>query len=573
MYAVLKEMTTTPNRPVHARWFQGACLLYMLILSVCVISLSDYGMTWDEVFRFSGGDAKLAYYEGLSRGEAVNPPGDSYPGLFDLPVAWVHSRFPEWGTRSEIGHIYSLFFGAVGLLAAWRTSARLGGERAGFWALLLLATTPRYYGHMFFNPKDIPLAATYALGIWALVAAFKEMPQMKWRSVVWIGLSAGLAMSTRIAGFLILCYFGLFVLIYLMFRFICGIRRGDSGNVRQLFRAIGYWLARGGLAGALAFIVVFPFWPALHQNPFERAAATVGTVQSFDWSGKVLMDGYFWDAGNLPIYYIPYWLVRTLPEMILLLLAAGVILLLRMGMRGRRCEGLSAGGILSVGVLLFAFVFPLIYLMIIQPTLYDGMRHFLFVLPSLVIAAALSFEWLLRIVREANGAKLAVFLQVALVGAVMLVVIEMVRLHPYQYLYFNQASGGLPAAYTRDETDYWGLSHKEAGTWLNALAEDLDPQGERTFKVHQRYSRWMLKEALDPERFEMTPEREGADFFVSVTRFNLHVSYPEAELIHVVERRGVPLCFIFQLDQPSEQELPPMAGSVSTMLVKSGSSQ
>ena len=99
----------------------------------------------------------------------------------------------------------------------------------------------------------------------------------------------------------------------------------------------------------------------------------------------------------------------------------------------------------------------------------------------------------------------------------------------------------------RDETDYWGLSHKEAGEWLNEYIETIDPGAEKVYKVHQRYSRWMLEDALDPERFEMWKPREGADFFVSVTRFNLHASYSEAKLLHVVERRGVPLCFIYEL--------------------------
>jgi hypothetical protein len=53
----------------------------------------------------------------------------------------------------------------------------------------------------------------------------------------------------------------------------------------------------------------------------------------------------------------------------------------------------------------------------------------------------------------------------------------------------------------------------------------------------------------------MSKERDGADFFVSVTRFNLHASYPEAELLHVVQRQGVPLCFVFKLSNRSELQI------------------
>jgi hypothetical protein len=136
-----------------------------------------------------------------------------------------------------------------------------------------------------------------------------------------------------------------------------------------------------------------------------------------------------------------------------------------------------------------------------------------------------------------------------------LVLLSMFQLHPYQYIYFNPTSGGLEGAYNRDETDYWGLSHKEAGEWLNQHIESINPQGDRVYRVHQRYSRWMLQEALNPDRFELWKPREGADFFVSVTRFNVHTSYPDARLIHVVQRSGVPLCFIFDFNQEPGSDL------------------
>ena len=504
-------------------------------------------MSWDEQFRFEGGDSKLAYYTDLFAGEDPGVRTSSYPGLFDLPLAIADEAFPEWGTRSQKGHVWSLCFGLLGLLSVWRLTARIGGERAGFWALLFLATLPRYYGHMFFNPKDIPLAGTYALGVWALVALFSQLPKVSWKAVCWIGLAAGLAMSTRIAGFLILCYFGLFVGLYLVHSYTRG-KKTMQGLVKDLCS----WALRGAVAGVLGMAVLVVFWPTLHHNPFEGATASVATVQSYGWDGMVLMDGHFWQAQDLPFYYIPYWLLFTLPEHVILLVGLGFVLgalQLIVFIRGKH-EG-EPSALLARGVLVFSACFPLAYLFWKDPVLYDGMRHFLFALPPLVCVAALSLEWLIR-KAESSGQKLLQYgLPVGAGMAVLVVLMEMVSLHPYQYVYFNQISGGLPEAYMRDETDYWGLSHKEAGEWLNQYAATIDPKGERVFKVHQRYSRWMLEAALDPMHFEMWQPREGADFFVSITRFNLHNSYPEAELLHVVERQGVPLCFVYSFkEQP-----------------------
>ena len=529
-------------------WFMSALLMYLSIGLVALLTLGDYGMSWDEIFRFGGGDSKLKYYKGLMDGEQVQPPKDSYPGLFDLPLAWADKVFPDFGTRSEKGHALSLFFGLVGLLSAWRLTARIGGERAGFWALLLLAATPRYYGHMFFNPKDIPLAATYTLGLWALVAAFQRIKSMPWWAVVFIGMAAGISMSARIAGFLILCYFGLFVLIYLLWVYAKEFKAGGGIKLAALWRDLRFWFLRGLTTGAISLLPLMIFWPALHVNPFGNVEQSLGTVQSYGWDGKVLMDGYFWDALDLPFYYIPYWMLKTLPETVLALLVIGVGLSLLAASRAIRNHILPEPEVMLPRVLLiFSAAFPLAYMLYLQPTLYDGARHFLFVVPALVCIAALSLEWGCRLLSRSGKLLWVLIAQCAVGLGCVLVASDMRSLHPYEYIYFNRLSGGLAAAYMRDETDYWGLSHKEAAEWLNEYVDELDPEGERVFKVHQRYSRWMLKEALNPNRFEMTPDPIGADFFVSVTRFNLHTSYPDAKLLHVVQRQGVPLCYVFQL--------------------------
>ena len=518
-------------------WRRASAVLYGLVVLIGVLTVADYGRSWDETFRMQGGEAKLAYYKSLLSGESPDRLTDSYPGLFDLPLAWAHERLPHWGTHSQKSHVWSLCFGLLGLLSVWRLTARVGGERAGFWALLLLATLPRYYGHMFFNPKDIPLAATYALGVWALVAVFAALPKAGRQSGVWVGLAAGLALSTRVAGFLILVYFGLFVGLYLL---LCYLQ--DGRDLAALRRDAGLWLIRGLSAGLLAFFLLFIFWPTLHTASLTPLLESTAEVQSFGWDAPVLVNGAAYPANDLPRGYLPYWMLRTLPEHILLLItvafAVGAVVLYR------DLKKIS-GTHLAAGVVAFSAVFPLVYILWRDPVLYDGMRHALFILPPFVSVAALGLEWCLRRV----SVFWARFVQCSVVALVAFVVLQMVSLHPYQYIYFNQITGGLRSAYLHDETDYWGLSHKEAAEWLQANVGD-----ERVYRIHLRYSRYMLKEHVDPDRFELTPKAESADFFVAITRFGFFDDYPQAELLHVVERQGVPLCFIFALSDEMKKK-------------------
>ena len=535
----------------YSTWFRVACVAFVVVVLIGFYTVSDYGMSWDEPFRFKGGDAKLLYYEELFRGEQPARMTDSYPGLFDLPLAWFHQAFPELGTRSEKGHMWSLLFGLVGILSAWRLTALIGGERAGFWAMVFLITMPRYYGHMFFNPKDVPFAAMYVLALWGLACALQQLPAFaSWRSVILVGLTAGLAISTRIAGLLLLFYFAMTVFGFILSEHVQYFLNHKSLKIDKLIKDLVQWAMRGALAGVIAYIVLMLFWPAGHGNPLSILDGAIGNAQSYGWDGLILMDGMFWRAQDLPVYYMVYWLLHAVPEhiLLLLLLACGAALLsCWQWVKDRR---MPPGNLFWPSFLVvFSLGFPLIYMLIKQPVLYDGLRHFLFLLPMFGCIAALSLEWLIRKLDGLEIKRLPAFVQVAVACCVCFVVIDLLVLHPYQYVYFNQASGGLQAAYDRDETDYWGISHKEAAEWLNQYVEQIDAQDERVFRVFQKYTPWMLDAHLS-DRLLFTYDRNRADFAIAITRLNFHHSTGEgAEVIHVVERQGVPLCFVFKLPE------------------------
>lgn len=536
------------------RWNVAAGAVFLAVVGLGAATLGDYGLSWDEPLRFRGGDAKLAYYQALLSGESASPSelkGESYPGLFDLPLAAAHAALPGWGTRSRKGHVWSFCFGLLGLLAAWRLTARLGGARAGFWALLLLATLPRYYGHMFFNPKDIPFAATYLLGVWALVALFQQVPRPAFVSFIGVGLAAGLAASARLAGVLILCYLALFALLHLRGALASGLRPGPNGRRGEGRGDGGRWGVRLLITASVALLLLLLFWPMGHRNPFTQLAGALRAVQHYDWPGAVLMNGRFFQADSLPIYYIPYWLWRTTPEVVIFVVGLACVagsVRLHHWVTSRRLP--ADAQLFPPLLLLFAGLFPLLYLTLSRPVLYDGIRHFLFAIPPLVCVGALGLDWLLRRIEQSGRRLLVPLFQAGVAMAVGVSVAEMVSLHPYEYIYFNQLSGGLPGAQGHDETDYWGLAHREAAEFLNRLADHLDPSGTRTFKVHQRYTTWLLEEFLDA-RFEVSRGApEGADFAVAMTRCLFYRHYPDAKVVHLVHRQGVPLCYVFALPRP-----------------------
>jgi len=547
-----------PHSPLPGQdqrpWTWASLALFALLAVVAFGTVFDYGVSWDEAYRFESGDRKLDYYQALfSGGDAQAAENDSYPGLFDLPLAWFHEQFPDWGSRYRKGHVFSLLFGLAGIFAGWRIAVTLGGQRAGFWCLLLMTATPRYYGHMFFNPKDTPFAALYLIALYFLIRLLQDLPNLRLSRFAWFGLAAGAAMSVRIGGLITLCFLALFIGLYLLWRAVEPAWRGRCGPgelwpLSPEFRSSAL-KALGGcaLSASIALVWLLFWWPAAHANPFAHTAESLETVQQFGWNGYVLFGGDHVRAPDLPRTYLPTWILITMPEIIMALLLAGLILAGRALVADEGWRG-SADPVkrLPMTALVFAFAFPVLYIVIKKPILYDGLRHSLFVLLPMSIAAGLAFEHGLRWLANHERWRQAVKPAIGVLGAaVALLWFELFSLHPYQYVYFNTLSGGLNGALGEYETDYWGLSHREAGEWLNAYLEETEGDNAESFKVLMVYNPVTYLPFMTP-RLSLTQEPSEADFFVAITRLNA-AAFAQGELLYVVERQGVPLCLVMDL--------------------------
>jgi hypothetical protein len=120
--------------------------------------------------------------------------------------------------------------------------------------------------------------------------------------------------------------------------------------------------------------------------------------------------------------------------------------------------------------------------------------------------------------------------------------LEGVRLHPYEYIYYNRLVGGVQGAFRRFELDYWGISYREAAAYLDATAPaNAAVWVEGPTHLLQEYARPDLKiySSYEPER------ADHYDYVVALTRFDLDlVSYTEAPVEHVIERQGALLTVI-----------------------------
>jgi hypothetical protein len=112
------------------------------------------------------------------------------------------------------------------------------------------------------------------------------------------------------------------------------------------------------------------------------------------------------------------------------------------------------------------FVILVLYVLIRKPAMYDGIRHFLFILPPVFIFSGFTFEYILEFITSHT---LPNWLYAGTVVLVILPgILGILRLHPYEYTYYNSWIGGMRGAFRNYETDFWLTCYKEAVQDLNS---------------------------------------------------------------------------------------------------------
>jgi hypothetical protein len=517
-----------------AIWDRLAALALLAAAIVVLLTFTDYGVTWDEdVHNWYGIEALNYYLSGLTDERALQFKDlVNYGAVFDM-IAAALNRFSPLGVY-ETRHLLNACFGILGLAGCWRLGRVLGGRRVGFFALSFLLLTPNYYGQMFNNPKDIPFAVG---GVWAsyyMVRILPTLPRPPLRLLLKMGLAIGLALGVRIGGLLFLCYLGL--LLALSAGWQAAVARRLSVAIAAGWTSL--WRVLMPVA-AIGFAIMLVFWPWGQQNPIANPLHALAFFSHQQFPYSTLYDGRFVSAGDLPWDYLPTYIVLALPELVLALLIAAAVLaaigLARAGFDQRREK------VLGLFLLGFSIVFPVAYAIAIKAVLFDGMRHFIFVLPAIAVAAALAMDHVLTRLGE-SPYRQAIYAALGLYGAAH--VTTMVLLHPDQYVYYNAFVGGVDGAQRSFKLDYWANSYAEA---VRGLETYLQTQYGADFEERE-FTVAVCGPPISaayyfPGNFRFVHRRDTADFFIAFTKDNCDRTLP-GRPIYRVERMGALLSVV-----------------------------
>jgi hypothetical protein len=606
-----------PNLPLS--------ILFSLSILMGMLTLDDYGESWDELKLYDYAADSLNAYATWSQHGTIPVTGDRFEnyGPFFVMLTRIITKTIEQLAPAvqevDIQHfVYFLTF-LLGVWAFHRLALRWMSASAAFGATLLFMTQPVLWGHAFINPKDIPLLSLFLLSVYlglrmhdsrfprddgSVYASFsnhwRELPPPTRRGLIlavilWLVLILVLFGGTpiirgwiedavraaangepsllaqivpRVQRVAPEIYIERFFVLFLRVRAISFLiattvvlwlyRRHLSVALR-VFGAIllaglilgltvsirifgvwagvlvaGYMLWKSGTRTWLvltvyaltAIVTMYITWPYLWADPLGHFWETVLIMSQHPWPGGVLFDGATYPANDLPASYVPLLLAIQLTEPVWVLFVAGLAVAI-FGLTRARAE------MRELFVLTLAwFVLPLLTFIVLRPTLYDNFRQTFFIVPPIFFMAGLAFD---QIRRPA--------LQAALIALVVFPgLLASIRLHPYEYVYYNQFIGGVDAAVDRFELEYWATSYRESAREANRIAPpNANVWVDGPAHLFNRFARPDFH-IYSPQE----PERAGHyDVVVTLARYDLEkTSFPEAPIVYRVMREGAVFALI-----------------------------
>jgi hypothetical protein len=407
------------------RAFWMSALLALVVFGAIV---PDFGATWDEPQQRGKALRLLSYWAGKT--PALHEPIDGahlYGAPLDVIAASLEPILPL--DRYVIRHGVIALVGWLGLVLCGWLANRLLGPPHGVAAMILLAASPFYMAHAINNPKDLPFATVTTAVLLALTRLSSRPPVLDWASVGILGGLIGLGLNVRPGALLFFAYVGI-VLAY---------------RLSQIARPSPGLIAREGLAlGAVVVLALstgWVGWPWAYGQPLRAPFRAMSELGHFGWGGTVLFAGRDWPGTHLPWDYVPMWFWLVTPPVVLV----GLLLSSRLFKHPERRDAAIA--------LWAASLFPIAYVMGTHATLYDGVRHLLFVVPTVTILAAAG--WIHAAQSARSRATAALVIGLFSIGLLEPLWFQ-ARNHPNQTAYVQPLAGGPANAFARYDLDYWG---------------------------------------------------------------------------------------------------------------------
>ena len=388
------------------------CAVFLLI---GVITLDDYGVMANRAVEYEHVRDNANYFLGRDH-ELYDYIDMLYGPIFEFSILVGETIFQleDAHDRKLIGNfLVHLLFTVSGLFCYLLVYRLFNSRIIAILAMLLFLFHPRIYANSFFNTRDLPFLSVFMISLYLVYRSFRKDTVS---SFLLLGISVGVLVNLRPMG-------------VAMFAAILAFRVLDSIHTKDR-RSVLATSAVFMLASVLTLYVTMPY---LWIDPVNRTMEMFTTLSSFPQESRQLFAGAIVSSRELPWNYLPVWFVVTTPPVMLVLGLLGAGLLCWRS--ARRPRAVARDAVLRFGLLTIAcFAMPIVAVIVLRPTMYDGWRHMYFLHAPFTVLAAFALYGLAS-AGSLNRTRIGVHVLAGL--GVLVTILSIVRIHPYQGSYFN----------------------------------------------------------------------------------------------------------------------------------------
>ena len=511
-------------------------VLAFVMLSALLMISRDAGISGDEEVHYLQSEMVYNYFSSLGADKSsLDTPkthlqyyGQAFDNLVTVLIHW-------FGVEDIYGfrHLMCSISGWLAILVTALFAAHISGYGAAIFILFLFAVSPGFLGQSQNNLKDIPFALAYISSVYySLKLLYTEIKPTK-QTILLLILSIAFAIGIRAGGILVVFYLGFFMFL----KFVSDWTKQKNPDMSQLKKRLILFFGIS-VSGYLLGLIL---WPYAIQNPLLNVFKSYQVMTHFPTTVRQIFEGRIDWSDLLPWYYLPKYMVITIPVVVFAGIAAFLL---------NAKKKYSEKQKIQLWLLLFTLLFPLVFVVLKGSNLYGSWRHFLFVYPGIILISALGFHAFFvryrhRIVRIAG------------IGLLLILSFHpvkfMVANHPYYYLYYNQLVGGLNGAYGNYETDYYYHSMREGAEWLQEYLKNKQSSEEvivgGNFPVQ-----WYFR-SNEKIKFVYFPYQKRSEYdwdyaivansYISPFQLKNKI-WPPANTIHTITADGIPICAVVE---------------------------
>lgn len=471
------------------KYFIGI-LFAVIFFVVGLLTLSNYGLNWDEPNHFMRGQALLYFlgtreksYDNLDvprRSQWQNDQQNgvyyfdrmkaTHPTLNDIFAAFTNYVFYQklgWVGDLQAYHLFEVFVSSLLVFLVFYITSSNYGKFAGIISALSLSLYPLFLGESRFNIKDPIEASFFSFSVFFIYLALNEV---KYIYFLLAGVFFAFAAGTKFNAFFIPFVF----LPYILIRFFPDLKKFKLKAFQKIPKKFYLFSI---FAIFISILIYIYFNPMLWNDPIGKFLNEQVKYYKSIGTGINYTPAYLFHGFNLyPLFFIAI----STPLIILFLSIIGILWAIKRVFKEKKE--------LSLLILLW-FLVPIIRVTVPGSSVYNGSRQIMEYVPAMALLAGLGANGIgtllqkifFKILKKSKWVSVAqierrikIVIQLFIIFLFLPLASKVVQLHPNENVFMNSLIGGLKGAVDRKVPgagQTLGNAYLQGIFWLNQHAE------------------------------------------------------------------------------------------------------